>query len=221
MSHHIKILCRLSLIGLLWLSLQLPSAANALLIDDFSESSVASVTSDPNGNAVAFLDSGLNVFGGKRLTTIYTESQAIPGFDTVTVSFFSGSGMSFLDDNSSAGWSGRVALTYSPAGLLPAEDIGVEIDILAYDGPAAEAMFVTALLDGTPGLPAAAVPGPQTLQVLFPGGVSTVNDLTISFQVPAGGDFRIDAIRTFVPEPSTALLAGLGLAGLAFVGRKR
>ena len=107
------------------------------------------------------------------------------------------------------------------ANALPSEDVGVEIDLLAYDGPAGEFLFVAALLDDVAGVPVAATAGAQTLQVLFPVGVSPSDNLTIVFQVPAGGDFRVDTIRTFIPEPPTTLLAGLGLAGLALAGRKR
>ena len=107
MSHHITTLCRLSLIGLLYLSLQVAPVANALPIDDFSQAAITSITSptDPGLN-----DPGLNVLGGSRTTAIYTESQAVPGFDTSTVSYFAGGQLSFLDDNSTAGWSGAAGL---------------------------------------------------------------------------------------------------------------
>ena len=222
MSQHITTLCRLSLIGLLYLSLQVAPVANALPIDDFSQAAITSITSPTNGSDIVVTDPGLNVLGGSRTTAIYTESQAVPGFDTATVSYFAGGQLSFMDDNSTAGWSGRVELSYDLTSvLLPSEEVGVEIDLLAYDGPAAEFLIVTAWLDGEDGDPVQAAAGPQMLQVPFPVGVSPSDDLTISFQVPAGGDFRVDVVRTFIPESSTALLAGLGLAGLALAGRKR
>jgi len=222
MSHHITTLCRLSLIGLLYLSLQVAPVANALPIDDFSQAAITSITSPADGSLIILTDPGLNVLGGSRTTAIFTESQAVPGFDTATVSYFAGGQLSFMDDNSSAGWSGAVGLGYDLTTVpLPSEDVGVEIDLLAYDGPAGEFLFVAALLDDVAGVPVAATAGPQTLQVLFPVGVSPSDNLTIVFQVPAGGDFRVDTIRTYVPESSTVLLAGLGLAGLALAGRKR
>lgn len=222
MSCRTAVLFNLSAVGLLSLALHAPSVARALPIDDFSEANVSQITSPADGSDISVTDAGLDVLGGSRTTSLYTESQAVPGFDSATVSFFSDGQMSFLDNNSSAGWSGRVELSYDLTGNpLPAEDIGVAIDLLAYDGPAGELLLVTAWLDDLAGPTASVAAGPpQTLRVLFPAGISLAEELRIAFQVPAGGDFRVDAVHTIVPQPSTLVLAGLGIVGLSFAGRR-
>jgi len=229
---HPKALPWLVLFGLA-LALQAPAAAHPLLVDDFSEAvGVLTLTSSSNAAVVtAGVDDPLGVLGGRRTTLIATTGQQAPGFDTTTITYVP-SGIGFMDANSQVGWSGRVSLSYDLSALPSVLEgaLGVRIEFVDYDAPGNDPMPVTVQLDapgGGPGVegPAAfAIGGPQSLQVWFPAGdpLDDIDTLEIIFAVPAGGDFRIDAIWT-VPEPSTlAMLAlGLGLAGVSSRRRAR
>ncbi len=219
------------LASFLFVVLQGQALAHPLLVDDFSQAvSILSLDSPPNaGTIAAGVDAGIDVLGDRRTTMVGTTAQAIPGFDSATVTYYTG-GPGFMDVESQVGWEGKVSLSYDLAELPSVLEgtNGLEIEFLGYDGPGRNPMAVTVYLDapgggpGTDGPTAFLAPSAQTLQVLFPDGVSLddVATLRVSFTVPAGGDFRIDSIYTVVPEPGTLALLASGLLGLG-LGRTR
>ena len=204
--------------------------AHPLLVDGFSEAiQTLSLTSNPDSSIVTVgLDANLNVLGGSRTTTIRTTFQDVPGFDSTTVSYYTPA-PGFMDDTSRVGWGGEISLSYG-LGEIPSVlegAIGLEIALLAFDGSVENPMGVSVRLvnlaggPGTSGPTAFAMGGAQTLQVFFPEGVplDTIDTLEVEFEVPVGGDFRLDSIYTVVPEPSSLALLALGIAGVGLFRR--
>jgi hypothetical protein len=64
-------------------------------------------------------------------------------------------------------------------------------------------------------------PGTMTLQSLFAQGDNIASNSVGLIDIPGAVTFQESAAITVVPEPGTALLMGLGLAGLAAAGRRR
>jgi hypothetical protein len=213
--------------------LALPQPSDALLIDDFSDTTVTwpQVLLSPPGDLFQEYVVGGTV-SGDRETRVDGISPEIEGLDSLRLSIDPPA--SVFDYQSSLGMTARVTLFYgfSELNLDLSGDVGIEVEFAGFDAPEGPPLIVNARLHqfqngiiAGPLQVAASVSsgGPQVARILFSSDdafLSDIDQITIEFGfqsggIPAGADFRVAEIRTFVPEPSTGVLLTAALVGLA------
>ena len=66
------------------------------------------------------------------------------------------------------------------------------------------------------------IPSPSFLNVVLPGNTAATNiAIFLRFNLSAGDSATFTSVFNVIPEPSTAVLGGLGLLGLLAAGRRR
>jgi hypothetical protein len=213
----------------------------ALLVDTFSDKDAANwpqakIASYVGGQGVTDGSPGSPIagaIGGVRITYINDVSLGVPGLDNVTATVFNNGGFSLFDYASTACGKGGFTLDYGvPAGFNNLYDIdatsynAIEIVLAGYDAPIGQTLTIdAALYQGNTGfsLPTANVTtgGPQTITLPISPAIASQlthnNGAEIKFDVPKGGDVRIQSI-SLVPEPGSL---GLLLLAGPFVLRRR
>jgi len=170
--------------------------------------------------------SGLaDVIGGSRELLLTAQDLALPGLDTVQAGVYPSVGV--LDYASSAGADGSLRLVYDASGSgLNADlsgDAFLAIDYVLFDLAGGAPMPVTVMLfsgadiaDRTEYLTTAG-PQVQTFNFADFSGIgsldlSHVDRIDLLLDPSFAADFRIDGIRTEVPEPGSFLLLAAAAA---------
>jgi len=225
------------LVGLWYLS---PAEARSLTIDDWSDAQTTTVIS-PSGSATT-LATGVGILGGEREITVTRTSgvavtmaasggslaygQIAGSLGTGTVIWDGVDGGGGLDPTGLGGVDFTDAATSAAISIpLLFDDLSASLTLIAYtDGANSSQVSVT--------LPGSIPPDPQgvltipfsSFSVLSGTGADFSNigafTLEIDGTTAPGLDFEMGAATTGpVPEPRTALLLGVGLAGLAWLGK--
>lgn len=197
---------RLILINVLTVGLMLFSAASASAISLFFAA--------PSSNNLAIGDQftielRMDTEGETQLTSVFASVFADPSL----FSYVSGvSPASILFNFSTYASLGRVSQPFvlgsDPAGLIRSASFAA----LSPSGVARNNQLLATLT-----FQAVAAGTASLSSLIAPGDDVTVSGLSVAGQVQTGSS----ALITVVPEPTTALLMGLGLAGLAAAGRRQ
>jgi len=217
------------------LTLAVASSAPAATIDLFSSTAdgLPYVLTRNTVGSLQGVQTGLaDVIGGARDLVVAASSMALPGIDTVQAGVYPAAGV--FDYSSSAGADGSLHLLYDANGAgLNADlsgDVFLAVDFTHFDMAGGEPMVVVVAIESGLGsslqFQTLTAPGPQTLTFPYadfvPSGqldLASVQSIFVGFEPYQAVDFRLDAIRTEVPEPGSFLLLAAA-AGLA-LRRKR
>ncbi len=204
------------------------SASANIIIDSFDE-----VAAD-NVYPISLISVGLfsvtetnltSVLGGRRTTTLTVSSLGDPGPESGQI-IIAPQPQGIFDFASSSTAIGSASLKYAGGITDFSDQIGFEIDFLAFDHATNASMDVMILLhEGANTLTqtttlTAPITAPETRffdasQFTGAANLAAIDSVEVKFMGGAGTDFRIDEFRAVtIPVPATFVLCGLmGLAG--------